>query len=66
MSNQKWLAAMNAIKHISNKPLLAGAFTQSAKVQDEVTVRSKRYTVDGVIPGYTVKIVALKAMTPNG
>jgi len=26
MANRKWLDAMNAIKHISNKPLLAGAF----------------------------------------
>ena len=26
MANEKWLRAMNAIKHISNKPLLAGAF----------------------------------------
>ena len=25
MANQKWLAAMNSIRHISNKPLLAGA-----------------------------------------
>jgi SPP1 family predicted phage head-tail adaptor len=45
---------------------LAVALTQTVKVQDEITCRSKRYTVDGVIPGYTVQILALKAMLPDG
>lgn len=45
---------------------LAVALTQTVKVQDEITCRSKRYTVDGVIPGYLVQILALKEMVPNG
>jgi len=45
---------------------MAVSLTQTVKVQDEVTVRSKRYTVDGVIPGYTVQVLALKAMVPDG
>jgi len=45
---------------------LAVALTQSVKIQDEITIRSKRYQVDGVIPGYTVQVVALKEMVPSG